>query len=80
MKHSKFDIIKEIIWTLFLYVLYYGYCFVMLMLIHLITYSIFDLNWTIKTILIAAFAGSTFMIGYRVIRLNLKKKKNEIRN
>ncbi len=66
--HKKIDTIKEIVWNLLVYVVYFGYCTVMLLLFHLLTYSILHLQWTIKTILILGLIGSTIMMLIRLIR------------
>lgn len=71
--HKKFDIAKEIIWNIVTYGLYFIYCFVMLMFFHLFSYSLFQLNWTLHTVLILAFIVSTIMMAVRITRLISKR-------
>lgn len=66
--HKKLDSLKEIIWNLLIYVLYYGYCVVILLFFHLLTYSFIHWNWTIQKILIYALIGSTGMMLVRLFR------------
>ena len=64
------DIVKEVAWNLLVYVLYYIYCFVMLMIFHFIAYRVIDsLDWEIRDIAAYALIAATIAMIVRIIRL-----------
>lgn len=72
---KPFDVVKEVVWNLFVYVLYYIYCFIMLLIIHFILYRfIKSMNWTVRDIAIYAFAASTVMMVVRIVGKVCKRK------
>lgn len=71
--HRRLDIVKEIAWNLLVYVLYYAYCFVMLLIFHFFAYRFIDgLDWTLRTIAVYAFAAATVIMAVRIVRLIMK--------
>lgn len=73
-RKKPLDVVKEVVWDLVLYALYYAYSFFILILFHFFTYRFIDsLDWTLRTIASYAFVGATVMIGFRIVR---QVKKN----
>ncbi len=74
-EHKPLDVVKEVVWNLFVYVLYYVYCFIMLLITHFILYRfIKSMNWTVRDIAVYAFAASTVMMAVRIVGKVRKKK------
>ena len=58
-EYRPFDVVKEVVWNLFVYVLYYIYCFVMLLLVHFMLYRfIKSMQWTVRDIAVCAVCGN----------------------
>ncbi len=69
------DIVKEVVWNLFIYVLYYVYCFIMLLIVHFILYRfIKSMDWTVRDIAVYAFAASAVMMAVRIVGKLCRKK------
>lgn len=69
------DIVKEVVWNLFVYVLYYAYCFIMLLLVHFMLYRfIKSMHWTVRDIAIYAIVASTVMMAVRIVGRIRKKR------
>ena len=74
-EHKSSDIVREVVWNLFVYVLYYIYCFVMLLIVHFLLYRFIPaMNWTLKNIAIYALIASTVMMVVRIVGLIRKKR------
>ena len=74
-EHKRQDIVKEIVWNLFVYALYYVYCFVMLLIVHFVLYRFISaMNWTLKTIAVYALAAATVMMAVRIVGLIRRRR------
>lgn len=69
--HKK-DILKEIIWTILLYVIYLIYWTSLLLVINLVTFYYFRVTFT--SIIKIAIAGASIMIVYHIYK-TIKKLK-----
>lgn len=68
------DIVKEVVWNLVVYVLYYIYSFVVLMIFHFCTYRFIEsIDWTVPEIAQYALLPATIAMVVRIIGL-IKKK------
>lgn len=66
-EYKPLDIIKEVVWNLFIYVLYYIWCFVMLLIIHFLFYRLIPaMKWTVPDIALYALIASTAMMAVRI--------------
>lgn len=68
-RHKRIDLVKEIAWNLVVYVMYFLYCFVMLLIFHFLAYRFIKLDWSLKTIGVYALVVSTVMMAVRIVRL-----------
>lgn len=74
-EHKAVDIVKEVAWNLFVFVLYYAYCFVMLLIAHFLLYRfIKSMNWTLRDIAIYALIASIVVMTVRIVGLVKKAK------
>lgn len=74
-EHKAVDIVKEVAWNLFVFVLYYAYCFVMLLIAHFLLYRfIKSMNWTLRDIAIYALIASIVIMTVRIVGLVKKAK------
>jgi len=74
-EYKPLDIIKEVVWNLFIYVLYYMYCFVVLLIAHFILYRfIKSMQWTLRDVAIYALLASTGMMVVRIVGKIRKRK------
>ncbi len=74
-EHKAVDIVKEVAWNLFVFVLYYAYCFVMLLIAHFLLYRfIKSMNWTLRDIAIYALIASIVIMTVRIVG-SVKKAK-----
>lgn len=66
-KYKPMDLVKEVVWNLFVYVLYYAYCFVMLLIVHFLLYRFIPaMQWTLKNIAVYALAAATVVMIVRI--------------
>ena len=66
-EYKPLDIVKEVVWNLFIYVLYYVYCFIMLLIAHFILYRVIkSMDWTLRDIAGYAMVASTVMMIVRI--------------
>ncbi len=66
-EYRPFDVVKEVVWNLFVYVLYYIYCFVMLLLVHFMLYRfIKPMQWTVRDIAVYALCAATLIMAVRI--------------
>ncbi len=74
-EHKSPDVIKKVVWNLFVYVLYYVYCFIMLLIVHFILYRfIKSMDWTVRDIAVYAFGASTVMMAVRIAGWIFRRK------
>lgn len=74
-EHKAVDIVKEVAWNLFVFVLYYAYCFVMLLIAHFLLYRfIKSMSWTLRDIAIYALIASIVVMTVRIVGLVKKAK------
>lgn len=74
-EYKPIDIVKEVVWNLFIYVLYYAYCFVVLLIAHFVLYRfIKSMHWTLRDIAVYALLVSTGMMAVRIVGKIRKKK------
>lgn len=74
-KYEPIDIVKEVVWNLFIYVLYYAYCFIVLLIAHFILYRFIKaMQWTLRDIVIYALLASTVMMVVRIVGKIRKRK------
>lgn len=67
-EYKPLDIIKEVVWNLFIYVLYYIWCFVMLLIVHFLLYRFIEsMKWTVPDIALYALIASTAMMAVRIV-------------
>lgn len=71
---KPFDIVKEVVWNLLVYAMYFVYCFVVLLIFHFCTYRFIDaIDWTMQDILKYALIAATVGMVVRIVRLIMKK-------
>ncbi len=69
------DIVKEVVWNLFIYVLYYAYCFIMLLIVHFVLYRFIKaMSWTLRDVAVYALAAATVMMVVRIVGKIWKRK------
>lgn len=74
-EHKAVNIVKEVAWNLFVFVLYYAYCFVMLLIAHFLLYRfIKSMNWTLRDIALYALIASIVVMTVRIVGLVKKAK------
>ena len=74
-EHKAVDIVKEVAWNLFVFVLYYAYCFVMILIAHFFLYRfIKSMNWTLRDIALYALIASIVVMTVRIVGLVKKAK------
>lgn len=73
MDNKGSDFLKDFFWNLLVYVLVMVYCFVMLLLFHMIFHVMLGLDWTIAGIRNAALIMATVYMVVKIVCNMLKK-------